>query len=311
MDPVCHTLVGATLGATGLEKQTRLGRATLILAANLPDVDGLTYFSGPAAYAYRRGLTHGLPAMLVLPVVLACAVHAWARVWPAPAPQQQTSFRWLLLLSTLGVVSHPALDWLNSYGMRWLMPFVDRWFYGDTLFIVDPVLWLVLGAGLLAARRGHAGVSWIKRPASLALAIACAYIGASYTLTQMAERTVTERLRENQPQRVLASPVPLNPFERAIVLEYPTEYRFGTVRFGVLPRFEWLDTRIPKGPPEALDQARATRVGRWFLGWARFPYAVIRTAGNTTVLHLADARYVRDIDAAPREFGLIALELTN
>ena len=36
---------------------------------------------------------------------------------------------------------------MNIYGMRWLMPFVNKWFYADALFIID--LWMMLA--LLAA----------------------------------------------------------------------------------------------------------------------------------------------------------------
>jgi inner membrane protein len=55
----------------------------------------------------------------------------------------------LLAVSAIGVVTHPALDWLNNYGLRWLMPFDGRWFYGDAVFIIDPWLWLLLGGGAL------------------------------------------------------------------------------------------------------------------------------------------------------------------
>jgi inner membrane protein len=51
----------------------------------------------------------------------------------------------LLALSALGVATHPVLDWLNNYGLRWLMPFDGQWFYGDAVFIIDPWLWLGLG----------------------------------------------------------------------------------------------------------------------------------------------------------------------
>ena len=43
------------------------------------------------------------------------------------------------------------LDWLNTYGVRLLMPFDGRWFYGDALFIVDPWVWLLLGTVCVAA----------------------------------------------------------------------------------------------------------------------------------------------------------------
>jgi inner membrane protein len=51
----------------------------------------------------------------------------------------------LLALTAVAVVTHPALDWLNNYGLRWLMPFSGRWFYGDALFVIDPWVWLLLG----------------------------------------------------------------------------------------------------------------------------------------------------------------------
>jgi inner membrane protein len=49
------------------------------------------------------------------------------------------------------VLTHPTLDWLNNYGLRWLMPFDGRWFYGDAVFIIDPWLWLVLGGAAFMA----------------------------------------------------------------------------------------------------------------------------------------------------------------
>ena len=33
------------------------------------------------------------------------------------------------------------------------MPFSSRWFYGDTLFIVDPWVWLALALGVYFSRR--------------------------------------------------------------------------------------------------------------------------------------------------------------
>jgi len=64
-------------------------------------------------------------------------VLLWYRIFPAAnrlaprAPRPGDS----------GGAHHPTLDWLNTYGMRWLMPFSGRWFYGDAVFIVDPGCW--------------------------------------------------------------------------------------------------------------------------------------------------------------------------
>jgi len=160
MDPLTHTLVGVTLAESGLKHRTRLATATLVIGANLPDIDGVTNLLGrDTALWIRRGWTHGVLAMVLLPAALALAMHVWA---PRGGRPRVTSFAWLLALSYLAVLSHAALDWLNNYGIRLLMPFDTTWFYGDAVFIVDPWLWLVLGGPIaLSCSRSRAGlVGW-------------------------------------------------------------------------------------------------------------------------------------------------------
>ncbi|MFL2546648.1 MAG: metal-dependent hydrolase [Candidatus Rariloculaceae bacterium] len=313
MDPVCHTLVGASLGATGLANKTRHGMLTLMVAANLPDIDFVFYFRDDAsAYAFRRGITHGIPAILLLPVLLALAIAVLSRRFSSANTGPAVSLRWLIILSLIGVASHPALDWLNNYGMRWLMPMVDRWFYGDTLYIVDGIVWTALIAGLVAARRMNLDkLRWYRQPTTISLAFIVTYISISFAMTQSAEQLALQNTLEDPPDRLLASPVPFKPLERAMIFDYEGEYRFGTVRFGPRPRFEWGEAVIPKGDPEVLERARRTRDGGWFLRWSRFPYSVVDVSGEGTQVQLADARYVREIDEPRlRSFGAISVELT-
>ena len=165
MDPVTHTFVGASLAAAGLRRTTPLAATTLIVAANAPDVDIVAQAWGSyTALAFRRGLTHGLPAMIVLPLLVAGAVMAWDR-WirrrrrPEADPVRP---RAVLGLAALGVWTHPFLDWLNNYGMRWLMPLDPSWSYGDALFIIDPWVWLLLGGSLFLVHSAsvHGRVLW-------------------------------------------------------------------------------------------------------------------------------------------------------
>lgn len=153
MDPLAHTLAGASLAQSGLKRLTPYATATLVVAANLPDIDAVaTLWGGDASLTFRRGWTHGILAMAIWPFVLTgamLAIDAWRRRGrPDLVPARAGP---LFALATLGVLSHPALDWLNTYGVRLLMPFSNRWFYGDAVFIVDPWLWLVLAAAVVLA----------------------------------------------------------------------------------------------------------------------------------------------------------------
>ena len=155
MDNLCHTLTGAVLAEAGLKHRTRFASAALMIAANLPDLDVLAFATGTPPVALRRGWTHGVLAQALLPVALTAAfvaVDRWRPPRPGSAPLRTSA---LLLLGYIGVLSHVAMDWLNNYGVRLLMPFSGRWFYGDAVFIVDPWLWLTLAAGVLLARRAR------------------------------------------------------------------------------------------------------------------------------------------------------------
>ena len=177
MDNLCHTLVGAAFGEAGLKRRTRFGNATLMIASNLPDVDVLAFATGTPSVALRRGWTHGILAQLCLPILLTAIVLAVARGRPGATRSTSQGVtddppiraRELLMLSYVGVITHVLMDLLNNYGVRLLMPFERRWFYGDVLFIIDPWLWLVLGAGIWVGRRhlhrnGHARRCWWRAP---------------------------------------------------------------------------------------------------------------------------------------------------
>ena len=122
---------------------------------------GGTYF----ALAFRRGLTHGLPAMLVLPVLVTAVILAWDR-WvrrrsnPGAEPARAGP---VFALALVGVLTHPVLDWMNTYGMRWWLPFDATWSYGDALFIIDPWIWLALGGAVFLSSTWSRGwtTAWI------------------------------------------------------------------------------------------------------------------------------------------------------
>jgi inner membrane protein len=44
-------------------------------------------------------------------------------------------------LGIFGVFCHLGADFCNDYGVHPFSPFLNHWFYGDTLFIVEPLIW--------------------------------------------------------------------------------------------------------------------------------------------------------------------------
>lgn len=291
MDNICHTLVGAALAEAGLKRRTALGGATLLLAANFPDIDVASLFTGHSL-GFRRGITHGVPALVVLPFVLTGLMLLWHRLRgqgrPAPDPRE------LLLLSAIGIATHPALDWMNTYGMRWLMPFSGTWWYGDALFIIDPWLWLALGIGVSwTRRRTRRGRGAASRPARVALALAAAYVVTMVALTRQARAFVRQALagRGVSPVTVVVDPVPVNPLERRVIYEWRDAYHFAS--FAFLPArlsepYHAIATGL--GTPEVALASR-TRQGAEFLSWARLPFFAVDTAGARLAVFMGDARY--------------------
>jgi inner membrane protein len=311
MDPICHTMVGAALASTGLERKTRFGVATLIIGANLPDVDVISYAWGEtAALGFRRGTTHGILALIVLPFLLAGAMMLIGRLSRRGPSAAGVDFKWLLALSAISVVSHPSLDFLNVYGVRWLMPFDGTWFYGDVLYIADPWMWSILAVALLAAwwRKSRNAPRVFARPACIGLLVAFAYVTAMAAGESISRRVVEASLDDAVIPRLMIAPVPVDPFRRMVVIDGESVYRLGVVELLPFPRF-FLDERlVPKGEGTASRQAAATHTGRIFLHWARFPFFEVDDSKANPAVYIIDARYTLDRNPL---FGAVRIPLST
>jgi inner membrane protein len=150
MENLAHTLLGLSLAKAGLERATPLATTTLIISSNLPDIDVLSRLTGDTLsyLRYHRGFTHGFTGILLLAAMLAFAlvyIDRRFRLRSDPFRRPIRPFR-IFLLAYLGGLGHAFMDFTNSYGVRPLLPFSDRWFYGDLIFVLDPWIWIMLGA---------------------------------------------------------------------------------------------------------------------------------------------------------------------
>lgn len=295
MDNLCHTLAGWALAEAGLKKRAPYATAALLIGANLPDVDGLAYLKGPiAALAFRRGLTHGILAMAVLPIVLAALLLVWdrARRRKGRTEAPPAEFGPLLLVSAAGVLSHPLLDLFNTYGVRLMSPFSDRWFYGDALFIADPWMWLLLGGGALLARRAEQiGEPRAPLRARIGLALAAVYALSMFAGGHVVANRVAEELSSKglPVASVLAAPLPVTPLRRKILADLGDAYAVGEWAPLSRPALSFTPGLLPKvGDARAAATAARTDVARRFLSWSRYP--VYETLPDGSV-RISDLRF--------------------
>jgi inner membrane protein len=156
LDNITHSLFGYALGRAcarfggGAKKrssdppeplETALV-ASSVIASNAPDLDFVTgLFGDDRRMVYlleHRGFTHTLvfAVALGLSVGFGCALFSKLR-----------ARRERLVVCAIGAAAcllHIAFDFLNDYGVHPFFPFDNHWYYGDSVFIVEPLLIAVL-----------------------------------------------------------------------------------------------------------------------------------------------------------------------
>lgn len=166
MDNLTHSLVGLTAAKAGLEKLSPGATAVCILAANSPDIDIVVLlFQGRWGYLHHhRGITHSLVGATVLALALPLVFYVGDRIIAQIRKREpQVRLTGLVLVSILTTATHPLLDWSNNYGIRFLLPWSARWSYGDFTFVIDPFIWMVLGAVafLITAKTRRQVIFWL------------------------------------------------------------------------------------------------------------------------------------------------------
>jgi inner membrane protein len=316
LDNLTHSLVGLTAAKTGLERLSPGATLICVLAANAPDSDIVVLAFGDRwdFLQHHRGITHSFvgTALLALlaPLIFVGVDRLWARL---RHQSPKTKFRGLLIASVIASATHPLLDWTNNYGIRFLLPWNPRWFYGDLVFIVDPFIWLLLIAGLLVIWRVRDETK--AQIAFVSFAILVTYWGAlgfAHARAVLRGTAAAERMlwpTNETLLRLAAMPTLANPLRWDCVFETDKATYRVLIRLHGDPRAGRL-IRYPK-PSGALDaalqQVSQEKPARIFLGFARFPVARLAASDCTTqtLLQLADLRYTEP----GRSRGTFAVEL--
>jgi membrane-bound metal-dependent hydrolase YbcI (DUF457 family) len=148
LDNLTHSLIGLNLGHAFFKRRFPEALPALLLASNLPDIDGAVLLAPtPLAITWRRTFGHSLFLIPLWSLLLA---------WLLRRGYRKSSVLALWGLCLLGAYTHIFFDLINSFGVVVLWPFSDWRPELAMVFIIDLVL-LVLLAFPYPLRLGKSG----------------------------------------------------------------------------------------------------------------------------------------------------------
>jgi inner membrane protein len=171
LDNLTHTLIGILVGESAARltavRSAKLAAATrrnmfvtiMAFGSNLPDLDFLPsrFLDDKLHYLlHHRGHTHTILGAVTIAALLYLASEAWCR-WHRHALSATDRVQ-LAAVACLATLLHIALDFTNTYGVHPFWPFDNRWYYGDAVFIVEPLLWAVCAPLVFFVRTSAAKV---------------------------------------------------------------------------------------------------------------------------------------------------------
>ena len=275
-----HTFVGFAIARAGTDKWARNAVATAVVASNFPDIDSIAGLWGTAAYLdHHRGITHSLIGVPIFALLVSAVMHLFSeKFWKTYA------------IALMAMATHPALDYLNSYGTRPLLPFSGKWYYGDVVFIFDPYLDTVLFAGLVA------GFFWPHRRRAatwISLVLSLLYIAARVELHNMAVSQVLQLANIREADRLAVLPN-VSPVQWDVIAESKSQ----------VVRFDWdmwsqvrVDssvTTMDSAPWSAIiEHAMTARDAKAMFRFARFPVTRIHKLPSGYRVTFLDFRFYR------------------
>ncbi len=306
------------MGRAGLNRKTALATLTLTLAAEAPDLDVLGSVRGQAfAFAHHRGFTHAFLGVPIDAVVVLGFVYLVWRLRGRKTKNPNLPPRWGLLFfyACLAGLSHILLDFTNNYGVRPFWPFSEKWYSWDIVFIVEPVMWLLLGLGLVvpaffALIDKEIGVRTKAPRGRVAASLALLGVVLMWGVRDYEHRRAVNALEARtykgaDPIRVSAYPQWIDPFHWYGLVETPAFFALAPVNSlgpEVDPGDELEIVYKPEETPVTLA-AKKSYLGRAYLDWAQYPTTeteTLETEQGGYIVHLIDLRFAQGPNAVRR-----------
>ncbi len=199
LDNITHSLAGLLLAeaivrrhqrrnvaATDAQHWLPLSRTAAIIGvvgANLPDIDvpwgmllqRVGVYDEILTLLHHRGYTHTLlAAMMAVPLLWLAAQWILRRQMQRRTATATTIAGVpgvLLIIATIAILSHLLLDFTNDYGVHPLSPFSNMWFYGDSVFIIEPWLWIAAVPALIRSVTSRAAQAALATILAIGIAL--------------------------------------------------------------------------------------------------------------------------------------------
>jgi inner membrane protein len=318
LEPITHFLTGACLGRAGFNRKTALATATMALAAEAPDLDVFGSLKGPVfGFAHHRGFTHSFLGLVPVSALVVGFIYLIWRLRGRKIKNPDLPPRWGLLFgfAYLAGLTHILLDFTNNYGVRPFWPFSEKWYSGDIVFIVDPIILGMLTGGLVlpaffglidrelgVRQRGPRG-RWTAIAALIGLV---ALWGVRDYEHRRAVNALEARTYEGaNPTRASAYPNWWSPVHWSGVIE--------SQNFFALMEVDSLTPEVdPDGQMEIIYKPEETPVtlaakrsylGRVYLDWAQYPITETEQVPEGYVVRFRDLRYASSGNRARSVLG--------
>lgn len=271
MDPITHSLAGATISNLGFRRN--LAFWVLLLSSIAPDFDYVTRFWGIDVFLrYHRGITHGILALFVVPVIIGLIFG------------YRKGFFYYSFIAFLGYAVHLFMDLTNQYGTRILSPLDWHQYSLDLIFILDPYITLGLLLSIILCKVNK------KKSASLALItllLLVVYTGGRYYLHNKTRDFLRAGMDENTYQ---LCPLPNDFLRWWFIAQSGNEIKVGFADLFTQRICAQETYRIDEKDP-FIEQSRETRTVRNFLYFAKYPYAEVRNEAGKTVVVWRELSY--------------------
>jgi membrane-bound metal-dependent hydrolase YbcI (DUF457 family) len=286
MDPLTHVLTSFAIYRAAAPRHSRFAAPLLVTAGVLPDLDLLSFLAGPRAFViYDGALTHSLLGAALLAAAVGILFFLLAR----NSKKDRLPLSLALGLSALGVAAHLALDLCGTPAVRLLWPFSQRQFACDFVPIFDPLILLLLLAGLLLPALAKLVSEEIgerrKTPrgitgARIALTLLVAFLAARAVLHQRAVTLLLSSEYHGAPPLAATALPSLSLLTWHGIVDTGTAFEELPVPLGPAENFDPVRSAqiFKPHPSPALDAATGTRAARAFLAFARIPLASVQPA---------------------------------